>query len=593
MSAQFNETIDYSKKTSLHSSYRWMKLTPVGGSGQTANLSTTSATIVNFEIPNNCMNLSQSKLAFDMTFANTSGTHCVDALGLSLFDRISLSTRSGVVLASADNMGQFCHIVSKIKTKASELIDNPSPCTALPTTFQTVTVVGVPAPHPLSSFPIQSPINTTQLISSKKPYTDICKCASCPITSVARTLITNATGVAANMLNVNVVSVIPSSMYRMDGSLISTPFLENLHIITENKIIAANSGLAISYQLPLFSVKDTLLEVNKSLYFGDNLILSLSFNPATKFSWQTGGGIDGGGSITATAVGTAPIFSAGVYPIQWSPICNTTIGVAVPLASTVVPQTVVPQLTNISLYVAIETDPIITSQLINEVNNEGFTMTIPYVYCTKSPVPVPASIFGSAVSSSAFSMQQRITRGYGHRLLRCYSAIFGAEGVTTQISVDAAHMLPLTIGDGSTIVGFTNVSNDGTLAQTGFTTNQHNDSCLGAYNTSLDGIRLQDFTVSASDSTHYLINEPYLRGSCILNVEQYKNQCMHIDSWTGKPVCQEDDTIVNGLSLDADKTYGVTYPTLYNITGSTMLNHYLWFVVQRTLAIKGNHILLN
>ena len=105
-SIEVSSTIDYSDKSALHSSYRWMKLTPVGGSGQSATLSTSSATIVNFEIPNNCMNLSQSKLSFDMLFAAAPAlTHSVDALGLSLFDRISLSTRSGVVLASADNMG--------------------------------------------------------------------------------------------------------------------------------------------------------------------------------------------------------------------------------------------------------------------------------------------------------------------------------------------------------------------------------------------------------------------------------------------------------------------------------------------------------
>ena len=68
-SIEVSSTIDYSNKSALHSSYRWVKLTPVGGSGQSATLSTSSATIVNFEIPNNCMNLSQSKLSFDMLFA--------------------------------------------------------------------------------------------------------------------------------------------------------------------------------------------------------------------------------------------------------------------------------------------------------------------------------------------------------------------------------------------------------------------------------------------------------------------------------------------------------------------------------------------
>ena len=563
MSAQFNETIDYSKKTSLHSSYRWMKIMPVGGGGSTATINTTSSVIVNFEIPNNCMNLSQSKLAFDMLFSDGSANkaHCVDALGLSLFDRISLSTRSGVVLASADNMGQFCHIVSKIKTKVLDLIDNPSSATCTPQ---------LPAglvSAPSACYPLVGTSNILINASQKKPYSDMCKCAACPSTSIFKSLTTSVTGIASSTQSIanNV-----SSLYRIDGSLISTPFFENLHVITENKSVATAGNLAISYQIPLRAVKDTILEVNKSLYFGDNLILSLSFNPSTKFSWLSTGGVDGGQS-TGTSASPGTTLSTGTPPVQWSP----TVGAIV--------QSVSPLLSNIALYIAVETDPIITSQLINEVNTSGFSMTIPYVYCTKSPVPVTAVVANAVANSSAFSMQQRITRGYGHHLLRCYSSIFGAEGVTLQSQIGTA-LLPLSVGDGV---------QTGVAVVTGFTTNQHSDVTLGGYNTSLDGIRLQDFTLSANDSTHWLVNEPYLRGSCILNLEQYKNQCMHIDSWTGNPVCMEDDTITNGLSLDADKTYGITYPTLYNISGTSQLNHYLFFVVQRTLAIKGSQILLN
>ena len=165
-SIEISSTIDYSNKSAIHSSYRWMRLTPVGGSGQSATLSTSSATIVNFEIPNNCMNLSQSKLSFDMLFpaAGAGGglTHCVDTLGLSLFDRISLSTRSGVVLASADNMGQFCHLVSKIKTKVLDLVDNPSTATCA---GQRVGGVGSDLVH---TFPNLAVSNTSNNFSVKK-----------------------------------------------------------------------------------------------------------------------------------------------------------------------------------------------------------------------------------------------------------------------------------------------------------------------------------------------------------------------------------------------------------------------------------------
>ena len=562
-----SQTIDYTKKQYMHSSYRWMKLTPVGGSGQTATLSTTSSTIVNFEIPNNVVNLSQSKLAFDMLLTAAASTHCVDALSLSLFDRITLSTRSGVVLANCDNMGQFTHLISKLKTKSSNLVDNANNITTSPQLASGVISA------PLSSFPCLTPTNTTVKLGQKKPMGDICKSGSCCFQSIGKSITTSGITQPADALQSLVNNV--SNVYRIDGSVISTPFLENLHVITENKVAAAAGALAISYQLPLGSIKDTLLEINKSLYFGDNLILSLSFNPATKFSWLTTGGVEGGqASIAAGLIGgVLGTANPGTQMVQWTPTTGTS------------PQTVQPALSNLALYIAVETDPIITSQLINKVNTEGFSITVPYVYCTKTLISITAAAAGT-IGSGSFAMQQRITRGYGQRLLRCYTAVFGTE---TLVAANTNHCVYSgtfndTVADGTTaVVG---------VATTAFTTNLHDDMPLGAYNTSLDGIRLQDFTLSASDSTHWLVNEPYLRGSCILNAEQYKNQCMHIDSWTGNPVCEEDDTIDNGISLDADKTYGVSYNTLYNFGAIANKNHYLFFVVQRSLVIKGNQIML-
>ena len=562
--AEFNESINYQKRASMHSSYRWMKLTPVGGTGQTATLSTTSSTIVNFEIPNNVVNLCQSKLAFDLLLSAAATTHCVDALSLSLFDRITLSTRSGVVLANCDNMGQFSHLISKLKTKASELVDNANNIT---TSAQRAAGL---ASAPLAAFPNMTPNNTTVKLAQKKPMTDICKSGACCFQSIGRSITTSTSGISTTTQSlVNNVS----NVYRIDGSVISTPFLENLHVITENKLTAVAGDLAVSYQLPLGSIKDTLLEINKSLYFGDNLILSLSFNPSTKFSWLTTGGVEGGQSIGTTGTPNTTL-STGVAMVQWSP----TTGAAV--------QSIAGVLSNLALYIAVETDPIITSQLINKVNTEGFSLTIPYVYCTKTNIIIAVATAG-AIASTSFAMQQRITRGYGQRLLRCYSAVFGSEsGFTAGNHCVYTGTFNDNVGDAGAAAAITGNTT------TAFTTNLHDDMPLGAYNTSLDGIRLQDFTLSASDSTHYLVNEPYLRGSCILNTEQYKNQCMHIDSWTGNPVCEEDDTIDNGLSLDSDKTYGVSYNTLYNISSTGSKQHYLFFVVQRTLMIRGNQISL-
>lgn len=528
--AQFSETIDYTKKSALHSSYRWMRLNPVGSGGGSITLSTTATTIVNFEIPANVINLSKSKLCFDSLFAAGGAglVHVVDGLGFSQFDRIQLSTRSGVILASADNMTQFAHIISKLKNKFSSLADNTVGSTAIDTTTATSSL------HPFSDI---SKNNTGSSGSFRGTSLVV------PISSISAGVPAADTIYIPTLLN-------HRSAYRVDGTLMSTPFLEPLSIISQD---AANTALAVSWQMELGGVKDTILEVNKSLWFGDNLILTLQWNPTTKFS-----GLANAGVLPVSTTGLSGAVVAGVVGTQFTNASGATTA-ALPATSPVnatpnqqpltaqqngaVAQSFQQTLSNIFLYVPIETDPVIVSQLMNKVNTDGFTLTVPYVYSTKTSVTSAAT---------SFSMQQRVTRGYGQRLLRCYSAMFNGA---------------------STLAGLT-----------------HSDALISSYNTSLDGIRLQDFPLRVADSTHWLVNEPLIRDSCYLTLEQFKNQAFHCDSWTGKAVAQEDDTVDNGLSLDADKTYGISYDTITAAVATQQ--HYLWFVVQRTLSIKGNQIIM-
>ena len=172
--AQFNETIDYSKKASFHSSYRWSKLTPIGISSGTVTLNTSSSTIINFEIPNNAVNLSQSKLNFNLTLPSGGATvHTLDALAGSLFDRVQLSTRSGVVLAQVENMGQFAHIISKVKTKFTELIDNPA------------------GSYTDGVYPNAVPVPITNVIAGARPYGSIMKNNSIPYEAFGRAIQTS------------------------------------------------------------------------------------------------------------------------------------------------------------------------------------------------------------------------------------------------------------------------------------------------------------------------------------------------------------------------------------------------------------------
>ena len=73
----------------------------------------------------------------------------------------------------------------------------------------------------------------------------------------------------------------------------------------------------------------------------------------------------------------------------------------------------------------------------------------------------------------------------------------------------------------------------------------------------MDGLRLQDFTLSTADSTHWLANERNFNESSMLNLKQFKNNFIHIDNWCGAAPCLNDDTILNGLDLESDRTWSI------------------------------------
>ena len=69
MSMQFSEELVYSKSISAHGNYKYLRITPIGSSAQNPTLSLTSTVQTQFELPNNVINLSKSKLCFDVNIS--------------------------------------------------------------------------------------------------------------------------------------------------------------------------------------------------------------------------------------------------------------------------------------------------------------------------------------------------------------------------------------------------------------------------------------------------------------------------------------------------------------------------------------------
>ena len=135
---KFSGEVDYSKRSAAYGSYKYLRVVPIG-QGQAPALQTGSTVMTQFELPNNVMNLSKSKLVFDLQLPAipvilSAGTtpfysaqyQWLNANALSLIDRITLTSRAGTILADIPNCGIFGNIVSAVCTKASDLATKTS-----------------------------------------------------------------------------------------------------------------------------------------------------------------------------------------------------------------------------------------------------------------------------------------------------------------------------------------------------------------------------------------------------------------------------------------------------------------------------------
>ena len=108
----FAPQVEYVKKILLNPSYRISKLIPLTGQGLSLGISSTTNT--QFELQTNVMNLSRSRLTFDITlpFQSAGAYQWCQADPLALFDRIQLYTRGGISLIDIQGANKFSSLVT-------------------------------------------------------------------------------------------------------------------------------------------------------------------------------------------------------------------------------------------------------------------------------------------------------------------------------------------------------------------------------------------------------------------------------------------------------------------------------------------------
>ena len=191
----------------------------------------------------------------------------------------------------------------------------------------------------------------------------------------------------------------------------------------------------------------------------------------------------------------------------------------------------------------------VVNSVIDKVRNGGgITIPIPYVYGSKTTI----------TSGTSHNVNQVITRSAGGRLLWVAYAPFSNSAA---IDLQNSHSQ----------INCSAVADQGTYT-----------NVFSSYNTTLDNIFIKSSsTIDCERGEFWLYNKNELKGSALQGIELLSNDFVHIDSWVGKSLCEYDPSVVDGLVLNENHTWGLTMTTVV-----TALQHYVYYCMQRTLVIQ-------
>jgi hypothetical protein len=148
----------------------------------------------------------------------------------------------------------------------------------------------------------------------------------------------------------------------------------------------SNAAFSYNVQIPLRTIRNTILGMNKNFYFSQITYLKIYFGPMSKIGFQsTSNNNPNGGTIT-------DLLTTG---------------------STI---------TNLQIMLAIEQNQDVRMNLINQVQGPGFSMIIPYT-----------TAFKNTNSGPSENISIQFDAGSGRTLQRLYHSLFNnAENVNTQ-----------------------------------------------------------------------------------------------------------------------------------------------------------------
>ncbi len=276
----------------------------------------------------------------------------------------------------------------------------------------------------------------------------------------------------------------------------------------------ANGGAVTkNIMFPLKLIKNSIFSIDKDLYYGQLSYLKMYFGPISKVAYMS---------------------TSNAQPSAGTPVAYSGAGT----------------ISNLQLFLAIESNPLIRESIMNKVNKDGQKLYVPYVQSFKN---------SNAGTSQNIPIQFDI--GSGQSLKKVIHSVFNNNE-----QLDTAY-------------DCSNIDTD------------QNGSKVKNYYTQINGKRQQEITITTLSTdipqcTDYMSHKSQLWGSVLMNRNVYQWNWLHCDDYScfGAHADQEGrPQLIAGLPMGP-------MPLVWTFVGTLMTSatfqHYTWAIFMKELRMS-------
>lgn len=457
MEVALAKALDYSEKVVSATSYKLQRYQAYGAEPVAAS----TVVHADFYLPTKTVyNLSRSHICGTMSKTAVANSLIKFNNGMPvIFKNIVLQSSKGQRLCEIQNCAQFYKVVWPACTRLADYLNNTS-------FSDNTTIPNAPA------------LPNSNALVSPGCFFHPHRCAGRVVGLVV------ASGAAA--VTAGTISMDADGIFRKGAFNFIADDCKTFAIDTDKEIgisyCRGNSGGAavaanIAFQIPLSLFYESILAMDKDIYFPDQLKLTFDIAGYGEWGYSHAQAADHKGDTCALVDGTIPD-SVTDWEGTLSGGYTSFAGGATLDAG------------NFRLWLAVQESPFVNAALQKQCEESGIRLTIPYVTCTKS------TLAGSATNSPSI----QVNRGMGKRLLRIWNVAVS--------SVDET--------GASVAMNYNGSGYRWTTIRTKF-----NDRYL------------QDYPLTMTAAEPWLFLKNKLDDSTVLNCKAYNRNCFWLDDFTG------------------------------------------------------------